>query len=378
MKKIITFLFALLFLISFVSATDVAYVVINPFSVNSDFTSVIDELELTYDVILSSNAATTDFSNYNMILLNNQDFLNSEEIPINEFPALMVNGKNMEDWGWVDPISKVKQSVPLHSTIVDSSHPITEGVSGNDIQIYTSSSPDLFYLGENHIFDGLQVIVSKIDNPNDAVIAIAEAGTTLTKLGNDPTQVNANSVFFGIHESDYWTDDARQLFKNSILWLMSSETSSSFDISLNQGQNLVSFPIDLTDNSVVNLISANPQINSIKKYNGGALVNALAISPYKGYFIDTSSPFTLSVDGLALTGPQDVDLDSGMNLVGTSYFTASDLDNLPANVIEVAKRTTSGKYNIATRYNGEWYNEFALETGNGYWFKLNSGGNIEL
>jgi predicted TIM-barrel fold metal-dependent hydrolase len=110
MKKFLFLIFSILMMSGLVVAVDVAYVV-NSVSTNSDFTDTMDELDLTYDIIFSSDVPNTNFDDYGMILLNNQDFPNPEEIPINEFPALMINGRNMEDWGWVDPISKVKQSI---------------------------------------------------------------------------------------------------------------------------------------------------------------------------------------------------------------------------------------------------------------------------
>lgn len=369
MKKFLFLIFGILMMSGLVVAVDVAYVV-NSVSVNSDFTDAMDELSLTYDVIFSSDVSSIDFNDYQMILLNNQDFPNPEEIPINEFPALMVNGRNMEDWGWVNPISKVKQSSPLHNEIINPNHPITQDIVTSDIQIYTSSNPELFYLGENNIYDGLEVIVSRVDNPFDAVIAVAEAGSVLTKPGYDPTIVNANSVFFGIHESQYWTEDTRNLFKNSLLWVLNAESSgegSNFEISINEGQNLVSFPIEL-ENSFAEILAENSEIVGVREFDN-VLKSASSFESGKGYFIESSSDFILSVDGFGFVNSQSVFLEEGMNLVGVNSLGNIDLDDLPNGVLEVARRGNDGSYEISTKYSGDWENEFSLQPGKGYWMK---------
>jgi hypothetical protein len=225
-------------------------------------------------------------------------------------------------------------------------------------------------LGENNIYDGLEVIVSRVDNPYDAVIAVAEAGTILTKQGQTPTEVNANSVFFGIHESQYWTEDTRQLFKNSILWVLNAEPpgeTSSFQVSINEGQNLVSFPIEL-ENSLNEILAENSEIVGVREFDN-VLKSASSFESGKGYFIEADDDFTLSVDGFGFVNSQSVFLEEGMNLVGVNSLGNLDLDDLPNGILEVARRGSDGSYEISTKYSGDWENEFLLQPGKGYWIK---------
>jgi len=356
----------IILLTSFVAATDVIYLVSSQSKVNPIFTDALDDLGLSYEVSLSGEANTTDFSLYDMILLNNEYFSNSEDIPVNDYPALMVNGKNLEEWGWVTYISKSKQNSPFSATIIEENHTITNGFSG-DVPVYNDKDANLYSLDNYYIFDGIQILVSMVQDQRDAVIGIAEAGTTLTKAGEPDTIINGNSVFFGIAETQYWTNETEQLFKNSILWLLERNT---YNVTLDSGINLISSPL-VGSNSVAELMLDNPQIISIKEYNGSDIVDATTIVNGKGYFIESSSGFTLVLEGEDPT-TESITLNDGMNLVGVTSFSNINFSTLPIEVIEVSKKV-NGNYETATRYSGGWYNEFELEPEKGYWFKLDGG-----
>src|SRR3989344_1346607 len=122
------FVFLSLSFLATVSAEkDVAYVVKHPFFVNPLFTSILDEMGITYDIVTSPNITTYNLSKYKMILLNNHDFPNPEEIPVNDIPAVLVNGENMADWGWVNKVSKTSQNTLFHVDIQAMNHSIARG-----------------------------------------------------------------------------------------------------------------------------------------------------------------------------------------------------------------------------------------------------------
>jgi len=373
MKKIFLTLIATILLITAVSATDVAYIVTNELAVNNDLTVLINEAGFDYEIIYSFNLPE-DFSDYKMILLNNEEFPNPNEIPVNDYPVLIINGEHMRYWGWVEQISESRDDSPSHINLSNLDHTITN-LMEQDVQVYTSDNPTLYSLRSENRYRGIKPIAYRLDNAEDAVIAIVEAGTILTKAGEEPTQVNANSVFFGIHETQYWTPQAKQLFKNSLIWLAGEiEQPPTYDIELSEGYNLVSFPLILEDNTVQNILDSNSEIESIKKYDGTNIVDTTQVTNDKGYFIQTTSATTLTIEGTEPTGQQNVILNSGMNLVGISSLSNVNFNTLPDEVIEVFRRNPDGTFDIATKYNDNWYNSFDLEPGKGYWFKLNSGG----
>jgi len=353
-----------------VSAVDVVYVVLTPDYAEQEFIEVLNELSLSYDLVRANQINNYDFSSAEMLLVNNDFFSNWQNIPVNEMPAVIVNGRHMDEWGWTRKISLASQNVPLHIAL-NNSHPIAEGLGAN-IQVYTNNEPDLYHLDRTDIFNGLEIVGSNTFDSGDGVVVAAEAGSVLTRPGYPNTNVNANSVFFGIDNTDFWTGDTRHLFINSIEWAM-GEPQGSFEINLRTGQNLVSIPLLLSTNDVNEILISNPEVVSVKKYTGNSLVETSTIENNNGYFMESTSNSVLTVEGEIPLSTINVQLSQGMNLVGITSLSSIDLDSLPGQVIEVSRRNLDGSYSVATKYLFGWYNEFPLEPGRGYWFKTSQG-----
>ncbi|MBU0467166.1 MAG: hypothetical protein KJ718_00205 [Nanoarchaeota archaeon] len=371
MKKIILSLLGILLavnLLSLTSAADVAYVSLTPDYVEQEFIAVLNELSFSYDLVYHNQISSYDFSTVKLVLINNNFFTNWDEIPVNDIPSLIVNGRNIDDWGWTTMVSSSSQSIPMHINL-DTSHEITEGLD-EDIQIYTTNEPDIYYLDKTDIYSGLQIVGSNVYDNQDAVVAIATEGTILTKPGYPDTHINADSIFFGITEAEYWTNDARQLFKNSLVWLH-SEDLTAFDINLVEGQNLISLPLILDTNNAEEILILNPEVISVKEYLNNGIIETSTINNNQGYFLESTADSILTIEGIEASSTQNVELNQGMNLVGITSLIDIDLDSLPDEIIEVARRNEDGTYDISTKYFFGWHNEFSLEPGKGYWFKTN-------
>ena len=203
-------------------ATDVAYIVTSQSKVNNQFVDVMNELNLSYTVILNTNISSYDISQYRMILVNNEEFPNPLDIPVNRHPALMVDGKNMQAWGWVKATTKAKQSSPFFVNITNSTHPIARGLTSNKVQVYTSKIPEIYYLDKNNVYSGVNSVANMLLGKGNIIIGTVKAGTVLQK-DSSTTRVDANSVFFGIFDTRYWTANTRLLFKNSFVWLLDQD-----------------------------------------------------------------------------------------------------------------------------------------------------------
>ena len=372
MKKIILILLMFVILLAPIMASDkdVAYVTQTKYTVRAEITSALNELGLSYDNIYSSNLSTANFSKYKMIIVNPDYFSYPSQIPVNNISAVVVNGDNLCSWGWCKYITTQSSSSPFHIDLI-LSNKITEGFSLGDIQVYTSSSPQINYIDDLYSFSGIKIVGSTKGSANDAVIAYAEKGDVLTRFGYPNTYVNARTVFFGITESSYWTNETKTLFKNSILWALAKD---NYNLEINSGVNLVSIPLITNPIDVSSLISQYPQINSVKTYAilSGEIINAVNIENQKGYFIYSNSSFALSLSGDTPLSDQTINFKSGMNLVGFSNLNNMSLTSLPSEIIEVSTRNPSnGEYNIATKYGGMWFNpsNIILEPGKGYWIK---------
>jgi hypothetical protein len=379
MKKIflISIILSVFFvnILACVAATevDVSYLVVNPNFIKSEFTNALDDLGLSYDIVCYYSAGPCDYemsgydySRAKVLLLNDDYFPNYNSIPINNKKALIVNGRHMDDWGWAESVSIGSSSGYMHINL--HSHEITNGFD-SDLEVYDNVAPDIYYLDKRDVFNGVETLGANINDNQDVVIGLATAGSVLTKSGNPDTYINADTIFFGVTESEYWTNNSVGLFKSSLMWLYGSE---SYTIELLEGINLISFPIKLSSNNVADIFQGNPHILSVKKYYNGEIIETSTIYNNRGYFVETDSDTSIIIGGMLETSTQNVELESGMNLVGIVSDSNVDLDNLDSEIIEVAKRNADGTYNISTKYPGGWYNEFPLKPGKGYWFKTNS------
>lgn len=369
MKKTIFLVLISILLCNFASAADVAYIVSQSKEIKQIFLDTLEELNYDYDIIFSYELNSANFDNYRMILVNNDYFFNWEDIPINDYPAVIVNGRNIDNWGWTRRITSASSTEPIKVNFeVCENLEICNGLSGNK-SVYSSYLPQIYYLDKTDVFDGITIIGANLRDSGDIVIGAVEAGTTLTKPGYSPTYVNANSVFFGVTESSYWTAETKDLFKNSIKWAIGEKPDISFDIELEPGYNLISIPLEIESNDIENILYDNPEISSVFGYED-EVVQVYEMFNNKGYFLNSSQNSILEIIGQPPQGLQKTILQEGMNLVGINSLEEISLDELPEEIIEVSKRNGQN-YEIATKYNGVWYNSFNLIPGKGYWFKVN-------
>jgi hypothetical protein len=226
MKKLILTLFLVIFLTNFVLATDVAYVVkseANPFLV-----SELNYADLTYDVIYDSGIPSTNFSEYRIILVGEGNFDNFEDIPVEKYNSLILNSYHFyqkgiflitdSQWGW--SAGKGSASSPtnvrfntLNTTIIDGLPETFRAYTIQDIDLHA------YYLAGKKA-TGIKLIVRvEGHTSSDAILALAYPGT---KYLNGKTG-EARSLFFGIVEPEYWTTESRQLFRNSLDWVLIGE-----------------------------------------------------------------------------------------------------------------------------------------------------------
>ena len=213
--------------VSAVSAKNVAYLLKDFTTPNADLISVLNEMGLTYDTISESNIPITDFSQYNMILVGNQNFLNPNGIPYNSYPTLMINryhyytNSNPGSWGWsttrgqqsANPSPVIIKRTPSNSLIEE----INKGLP-NSFSTYSQANQNLYYLkGGKASGITLPNYVSGHTNA-DAVIAVAQPGNIFL----NGKVAASKSIFYGVTETQYWKNNSRALFKNCIEYLARS------------------------------------------------------------------------------------------------------------------------------------------------------------
>lgn len=205
MNKAGLIIFAVLILSSGVFAKDVAYVLKNTNYPVPNFISSLNELNLSYDLIASNMVSITNFSKYNMILVGDESILS---VPVNSYKTLFLSPTFYN--GWSSFTGSTASNQPLIANNSDETS-INKDFMGL-FNVYTSCcdsqgiSLPMYYLGG--IKYGTSRVASTKNNLGEFVIA---------------TKNNPRREFFGITEADYWTSTTKQMFKNSILWILKGD-----------------------------------------------------------------------------------------------------------------------------------------------------------
>ncbi len=219
MKKIGGFLLIFVLLLNIASASDIAYILKNPNSPNQDYLSLFDELNLSVDLIKNTRTNTINFNNYKLIFVPNQRFSNPSQIPINNHNSVVSNTFHLREWSLSsDDISLIASSAPQEVLISD-----------NLLQVYTSccfnnqGSIPLYYISYLNKNNDMSVFASPISNQEDVVIGFQKQGSLLTN--NELSR--ARTCFFGITETRYWTSNAKELFKECVLFSISARDNDN-------------------------------------------------------------------------------------------------------------------------------------------------------
>jgi len=298
MTKLMIIALFLVFSLNIVSAYDVVYVVSDTNKAKPLLMNTLQDSGFNVLVAKISDINSIDFSAYDFMLINDDQFQNYNSIPVNSFPALIINKNYMDEWHWTSYISQKSASQPLKAHINDPANFITYGFSG-DVQVYTSSSSGgiaapLYYLHRWVKAPRLKTIVSTDDatiyNTNNAVIATAVPGTTL----KDGFVSSTKSVFFGITESDIWTSTTQQLFINSALWLVTDTTppviSSIAVTDITNTSAVISWYTDDNSNSTVSF-GTTEFIGDIweKNYTREHVINLVGLMEKTSYYYQIAS-----------------------------------------------------------------------------------------
>jgi pimeloyl-ACP methyl ester carboxylesterase len=191
-------------------------------------------------------------------------------------------------------------------------------------------------------------------------------------IGKDVIHINSNSfenasilwnstkdcryIFIVISPSIIEEDYSNNINNKSIFVI---ETLTSFQLVVNQSWNLISIPLELTDNSIDYLFSGKNI--TIFSYNNSWLV-PVEINPKLGYWIRANETFNLTLTGTEIEDT-NITLNNGWNLISHPYLE-------PKNISEFYEN------NIIYSYNGTWssyipnktFNSLqTLKPGYGYW-----------
>lgn len=182
--------------------------------------------EMGLDVVpIDKDSTDIDYSDYALLVvagrplgLHTDEYLDSfvANIPIIDHPTIGVDAVYPDDWGWVEPggLSTVSSTSMHEIEVVNDTYSITQGMPiGDIISVHTVIGETILDL----LIDRTNLIpIATLKGTENPVIAVAEPGTVLS---NDKI-LNTRIVFFGVTNPVFWDDDAEDLFKKSVEWLL--------------------------------------------------------------------------------------------------------------------------------------------------------------
>ncbi|MEM0465712.1 MAG: MopE-related protein [Candidatus Pacearchaeota archaeon] len=178
---------------------DIAYLLKDSTRPETGFINAINELGLTYDLIDDSQIPYTDFSQYRMILIGNDNILNA---PVNNYKSLIANPNYYSGW------SSLKGSTTkLNVYNFNQNISITKDIPKN---FYAYLSSDYIYY-----LNGIKYQTTAVSTTGDSTSDLSRFVVAIKE--------NPRRVFFGITKSSKWTPESKELFKNSIKWIISGE-----------------------------------------------------------------------------------------------------------------------------------------------------------
>jgi len=208
-KKLYSIVFALILLVSLVSASKVGYIYRSESKIDSRVVGVFSQIGLEVDFI--NENSLSNLSKYDFIYVGDESF--TKAIPIGDYNAIVSNYYLGQKSGITDSdgISKLV-----------SKHNLNVNVDGKLLPVYTDfvdnrgMAISYYYLGDNNKVSGFRQYAgtdtTSSGNPFGDVISFGEKGLTLSN-----GKISKGYIcFFGIVDSQYWTEEAKDLLKQCI------------------------------------------------------------------------------------------------------------------------------------------------------------------
>jgi len=170
----------------------------------------------------------------------------------------------------------------------------------------------------------------------------------------------------------------------AVVTLKEQGQSDQFEMSLVEGWNLISIPLQI-DNNSINAVFPNASDGDVLYAYEGRWITATYYSGYgwdgdfetieidKGYWYGAKSAYTVTIEG-AEAGTRNVSITTGWNLIGYTRQNEASLDDLIPNASnEDVLFAYGGGWITATYYSGYgWDGELSkMEPGKGYWYGAN-------
>jgi len=195
-----------------IESTRVAYLYRDFFRVDPNIVTAFNQLGYEVEYIRESTLPK-NLSIYKFVFIGDEIFLKSNLIDVSNLRTVTVNYHNIEDWGLSDRDG---------ASQLGSTRPLSVMQGGTEIPVYTSAllhgrvAVQYYFVDSHNTVQGFTQVAttrtSSSGNNFGDVIFYGHPGMT---LGNGKI-LHQDICYFGIVKSSFWTQGARNLFRDCV------------------------------------------------------------------------------------------------------------------------------------------------------------------
>jgi cysteine-rich repeat protein len=184
--------------------------------------NLLQQEGLAVTTITDSQIPTTDWNNFDMVLVGEGWYDNYAQIPIYTKPTLLMNFNHLHDWNiiyfWPQTTGS---SSRLRMTLNSSYHYLKAGYEGQTVYTYSAIRDCNGQLLTVDNFNnagtppGMIIVSSLYGYPDYVEMAAFERDSPL----KNGAYADERIVIFGAFDSVYWTSETKQIFNRSVHWL---------------------------------------------------------------------------------------------------------------------------------------------------------------
>lgn len=216
MKKPLLLLLFVLLLTNFAHAENIAYIVKS--SANPAVLNMLEELGYNYTIVTDAQIPSTNFSNYDMLLVWNERLTNYAKVPVTQKKSLVANYYHVNNWKIASYAGRSGWSGYYYGKVF-TNNSITQNIS-SPVKLFNTPEITAYKLPNlPNRAKGITNVLSTNDANSYSIIGTISPGGILYPSGT----ASARTLFFGITDIDFWTPESKQLFNNSLLWVLKGE-----------------------------------------------------------------------------------------------------------------------------------------------------------
>ena len=197
-------IFLIVLFSNLVLAGGVGYVVKNNNFVDKGFVESLNGMGFNVDIITDNEIPTADFSSYNLIFVGKGKLMNVRNIPM-DMPIVTTNYYHGEEFGFTDRDGISRRAANKEMRVIEKDSSEMFEVYDDSVFKLGSVNVPYFYLSMKNKADGITGVatVYRKTNPIGEVVAYKEDSYS-------------KKCFFGIVETDFWTEETERLFINCV------------------------------------------------------------------------------------------------------------------------------------------------------------------